>query len=300
MTTPLTVAAATCTDPHLIDLGFMQLSWLQVALLGVVQGITELLPISSTAHLRVIPGILGWPDPGSAFSAAMQLASFIAVVSYFYADIRLLLVDAGRAVKQRDFKDESWKLVVGIALGTLPLIIAGALLKSRLNQCSSPLRGLIVIGVSSLVMALLLGLSEKLASHARRFAALRFADCIWVGLAQALALIPGVSRSGATLTAGLMLGMERQTAARFSFLLGLPAITLAGLYEFWQLYKAHMPMQGWLLLAVGLATASATAFLTIYGLLKFLEHRSTWIFVVYRFLMGVGLIAAVLSGLLPN
>jgi undecaprenyl-diphosphatase len=300
MTTPLTVAAATCSDPHLIDLGFMQLSYFQVALLGVVQGITELLPISSTAHLRVIPGVLGWPDPGSAFSAAMQLASFVAVVSYFFSDIRLLLVDAGRALKQRDFKDESWNLVVGIAVGTLPLVIAGALLKSRLNQCSSPLRGLIVIGISSLVMALLLGLSEKLASHARRFASLRFADCIWVGLAQALALIPGVSRSGATLTAGLMLGMERQTAARFSFLLGLPAITLAGLYELLQLYKAHVPAQGWLLLGVGLVTASATAFATIYGLLKFLEHRSTWIFVAYRFLMGVGLIAAVLSGLLPN
>jgi undecaprenyl-diphosphatase len=275
MTTPLTVAAATCSDPHLIDLGFMQLSYFQVALLGVVQGITELLPISSTAHLRVIPGVLGWPDPGSAFSAAMQLASFVAVVSYFFSDIRLLLVDAGRALKQRDFKDESWNLVVGIAVGTLPLVIAGALLKSRLNQCSSPLRGLIVIGISSLVMAVLLGLSEKLASHARRFASLRFADCIWVGLAQALALIPGVSRSGATLT-------------------------LAGLYELLQLYKAHVPAQGWLLLVVGLVTASATAFATIYGLLKFLEHRSTWIFVAYRFLMGVGLIAAVLSGLLPN
>jgi len=300
MTTALTVAAATCTDPHLLDLGFMQLSWLQIAILGVVQGITELLPISSTAHLRVIPGILGWPDPGSAFSAAMQLASFIAVVSYFFSDIRLLLVNAGRALHQRNFKDESWNLVLGIAIGTLPLIIAGALLKSKLNQCDSPLRGLVVIGISSLVMAILLGVSEKVASHKRRFAALRFVDCIWVGLAQALALVPGVSRSGATLTAGLFLGMERETAARFSFLLGLPAITLAGLYEFLQLYKAHMPAHGWALLAVGLVTASLTAFATIFGLLKFLERRSTWVFVVYRFVMGVGLIAGVVSGLLAN
>jgi undecaprenyl-diphosphatase len=300
MTTALTVAAATCNDPHLLDLGFMQLSWVQIAILGVVQGITELLPISSTAHLRVIPGILGWQDPGSAFSAAMQLASFVAVISYFFADIRSLLVDAGRALHHRNFKDESWNLVLGIAIGTLPLILAGALLKSKLNQCDSPLRGLIVIGISSLVMAALLGLAEKLASHTRRFAALRFSDCIWVGLAQALALIPGVSRSGATLTAGLFLGMERETAARFSFLLGLPAITLAGLYELLQLYKAHLPAHGWLLLGIGLVTASATAFATIYGLLKFLEKRSTWVFVVYRFVMGAGLIAGVLSGILAN
>ena len=300
MTPALTAAVAACTDPHTLDLGFMELSWFQVAILGVVQGVTELLPISSTAHLRVIPGLLGWQDPGSAFSAAMQLASFIAVVSYFFSDIRLLLVDAGRAIRHRDFKDESWKLVLGILVGTLPLAVAGLLLKGWLNQCSSPLRGLIVIGIASMVMALLLALAEKLARHTRRFEALRFSDCIWVGIAQAFALVPGVSRSGATLTAGLFLGMERETAARFSFLLGLPAITLAGFYEILQLYKAHMPSHGWVLLAVGLVTASLTAFATIYGLLKFLERRSTWIFVVYRFLMGAGLVACVVSGLLSN
>ena len=300
MTPAITVAAAACTDTHVLDLGFMQLSWIQIAILGVVQGITELLPISSTAHLRVIPGLLGWQDPGSAFSAAMQLASFVAVVSYFFSDIRSLLVDAGRALSHRDFKDESWKLVLGILIGTLPLAIAGLLLKSWLNQCSSPLRGLIVIGIASMVMALLLALAEKLASHTRRFAALRFSDCIWVGLAQTFALVPGVSRSGATLTAGLFLGMERETAARFSFLLGLPAITLAGFYELLQLYKAHMPSHGWVLLAIGLVTASVTAFATIYGLLKFLEQRSTWVFVVYRFVMGAGLVAGVISGLLAN
>jgi undecaprenyl-diphosphatase len=300
MTPALSAAAAACTDPHTLDLGFQQLTAVQVAVLGVVQGITELLPISSTAHLRVIPGLLGWKDPGSAFSAAMQLASFIAVVSYFFSDIKLLLVDGLRAAYQRDFKDESWRLLLGLILGTVPIVVAGALLRHVLNRCDSPLRGLMVIGISSLVMALLLALSEKLASHARRFSDLRLADCIWVGLAQMLALIPGVSRSGATLTAGLFLGMQRETAARFSFLLGLPAITLAGLFELHQLSKAGVTAHGWMLLAIGLATASVTAFATIYGLLHFLEKRTTWPFVVYRFLMGAGLIAGVATGFLPN
>lgn len=300
MTPALSAAAAACTDAHTLDLGFQQLTAVQVAILGVVQGITELLPISSTAHLRVIPGLLGWQDPGSAFSAAMQLASFIAVVSYFFADIQRLLVNSVRAVQKRNFADESWRLVVGIALGTVPIVIAGGLLRGVLNRCDSPLRGLMVIGISSVVMAVLLALSERVASHARRFGDLRLADCLWVGLAQVLALVPGVSRSGATLTAGLFLGMQRETAARFSFLLGLPAITLAGVFELHQLYKAGVTPHGWLLLAIGLGTASLTAFATIYGLLHFLEKRTTWPFVVYRFLMGAALIAGVATGLLPN
>ncbi len=300
MTPALPAALAACTDSHSIDLGFQQLSAIQVAILGVVQGITELLPISSTAHLRVIPGLLGWQDPGSAFSAAMQLASFLAVVSYFFADIKSLLIDGLRAAHHRDFKDESWRLLLGIGLGTIPIVIAGLLLRPVLNRCDSPLRGLIVIGVSSVAMALLLALSEKLASHSRRFAELRLSDCIWVGIAQALALIPGVSRSGATLTAGLFLGMERETAARFSFLLGLPAITLAGLFEMHQLFKAGLTPHGWALLAIGLVTASITAFATIYGLLHFLQKRTTWPFVIYRFLMGIGLIAGVMGGVLAN
>jgi undecaprenyl-diphosphatase len=293
-------SAVACASAATLDTGFIELTWLQVALLGVIQGITELLPISSTAHLRVIPGLLGWRDPGSAFSAAMQLASFLAVIVYFRRDIRALVTGSAAAIGARDWSSEPLRLVVGIALGTLPLVVAGALLKPLLNSCHSPLRGLLVIGIASIVMALLLAVAERSARHTRAFSALRLRDCLIVGVAQAFALIPGVSRSGSTLTAGLFCGMQRETAARFSFLLGLPAITLAGAYEVFVLVRAGLSSEGWITLAIGLVFASVTAFFAIYALLHYLEKRSTWVFVWYRLAMGVALVAAVATGVLAN
>jgi undecaprenyl-diphosphatase len=223
--------AGACLDSHVVDIGFVNLSWAQVAVLGIVQGVTELQPISSTAHLRVLPGLLGWPDPGSAFSAAMQLASFAAVVVYFRRDI-LNLAGAGvGAGAQRDYRAPECRMLLGILLGTLPLLLVGALLRPVLNGCHSPLRGLLVIGCASIVMSLLLAVLERMARHIRGFGAITLRDGLIDGAAQTLELISGVSRSGATLTAALFYGMERETAARFSFLLGLPAITIAGLFE---------------------------------------------------------------------
>ena len=289
-----------CAHVTSVDMGFVELTWLQMAVLGVLQGITELLPISSTAHLRVIPGILGWRDPGSAFSAAMQLASFAAVLVYFRKDIVGLGSASWRAVRSGNTAAAEFRLVLGILLGTLPLIVGGLLLSPLLNGCHSPMRGLMVIGIASIVMSILLAIAEKTARHRRTFGQITLKDGIIVGLAQALAVIPGVSRSGATLTAGLFCGMERETAARFSFLLGLPAVTLAGLYEIRVLLKAGLSSDGWLTLAVGLLFASATAFAAIYGLLHYLERRSTWIFVWYRLIFGVCIVAAVAGGYLHN
>jgi undecaprenyl-diphosphatase len=159
---------------------------------------------------------------------------------------------------------------------------------------------LLVIGVASIVMSLLLALAEKIARHRRAFDAITLRDGIIVGLAQAFALVPGVSRSGATLTAGLFCGMQRETAARFSFLLGLPAITLAGLFELRVLFKAGLSSSGWVTLLIGLFFASVTAFAAIYGLLRYLERRSTWIFVWYRLAFGIAIVVAVLTGHLSN
>jgi undecaprenyl-diphosphatase len=293
-------SSAACDSASAVDLGFIELSWLQMGVLGVIQGITELLPISSTAHLRVIPALLGWRDPGSAFSAAMQLASFVAVITYFRKDIGNFGGATLRAVTSRNFSSPDFRVVLGILLGTVPLIVAGLFLKPVLNACHSPLRGLLVIGVASIVMSFLLALAEKTARHRRGFGDITLRDGLIVGLAQAFAVIPGVSRSGSTLTAALFCGMERETAARFSFLLGLPAVTLAGLFELRVLYKAGLNSAGWETLLVGLVCASVAAFAAIYGLLHYLERRSTWIFIWYRLLFGVGLVLAVLGGYLRN
>ncbi len=279
-----------CT--HGIDIGFASLSYFQIGLLGVVQGITELLPISSTAHMRVVPALLGWPDPGSAFSAVMQLAALAAVLSYFYKDVRVLLLGTADAVKTRNFQSPAFRMSVGILLATVPIGVVGLLLSPLLNACNSPFRGLQVIAVASIVMAALLAASEWKCSHVRRMEDMRLRDALWVGLAQVGALVPGVSRSGATLTGALFLNFRREDAAQFSFLLGLPAIALAGAKELYVLWHAHIPLEAWQLLFVGLVVGSISAFAAIWGLMRFLEHFSTWLFVAYRALLGVFLLTA--------
>ena len=281
-----------------LDVGFASLDYLQIFILGVIQGITELLPVSSTAHMRVVPALLGWQDPGSAFSAAMQLAALAAVVSYFWRDVRQVTTGSIGAVRRGDYNDRWFKLAVAIVLATIPICIAGLVLSSTLNACNSPLRGLMVIGIACLVMAVLLAAAELRARHTREVGQMRLRDALIVGIAQIGALIPGVSRSGSTLTAALFLNFKREEAARFSFLLGLPAIALAGLKELWVLLHTDLPPHAWPHLLFGLVVASISAFFAIWGLMKFLERFSTWPFVIYRALLGVFLIVAVSTGLL--
>lgn len=283
-----------------LDTGFVALGYLKVGFLGVVQGISELLPISSTAHMRIVPALLGWQDPGSAFSAAMQLAALAAVVSYFWADVRGLAEGTLAALRRRDFEDWNFRFFVWIVLATLPLAIFGVLLKSKLNACNSPLRTLVVIGVACVVMGALLAYAEKAARHVRTIDDVTLKDAMIVGLAQVGALIPGVSRSGSTLTAALFLDLKREEAARFSFLLGIPAIALAGLVELFALRKAGLGVHGWSVLLFGLVVASISAFVAIWTLMRVLERFSAWPFVIYRLLLGIVLIVSVVSGLLPN
>ncbi|PWB82955.1 MAG: undecaprenyl-diphosphatase UppP [Methylocystaceae bacterium] len=288
--------ALACTSG--LDTGFVELGYAKVAALGVVQGITELLPISSTAHMRIVPALLGWKDPGSAFSAAMQLAALAAVVSYFWSDVRTLATGSVQAVVRRDFKDWNFRFVVWIALATVPIGLAGIALSGVLNACGSPLRTLPVIGISCIVMAALLAIAELYCNHTRTLDHVSLKDALIVGLAQVGALIPGVSRSGSTLTAALFLDLKREQAAQFSFLLGLPAITLAGLKELYELFKAHLDAHGWSVLAVGLVVASISAFAAIWSLMRILERFSAWPFVAYRGFIGVVLLAGATTGLL--
>ena len=288
--------ADACSDG--VDMGFVALGHVKVAILGVVQGITELLPISSTAHMRIVPALLGWQDPGSAFSAAMQLAALAAVVSYFWSDVKLLVFGSLGALARRDFANPAFKMALWIIGATIPIVIFGALLSSTLNACGSPLRGLFVIGLACIVMAVLMALAEVSAKHIRHMGDVTWRDAMIVGLAQVGALIPGVSRSGSTLTAALFLGLEREQAARFSFLLGLPAIALAGLRELYALYKAHLDAHGWSVLAVGLVVASISAFAAIWGLMRVLERFSSWPFAIYRAFIGGLLISLVMMGVL--
>lgn len=283
-----------------VDTGFATLDFGQMAVLGVVQGITELLPISSTAHMRVVPALLGWRDPGSAFSALMQLAALGAIVSYFWRDIVGLFTGTWRAVAKGETRSVEFLHAVGVVLATIPIVLGGLALSKALNTCDSPLRSLWVIGASSLVMAILLGLTELLASHRRGAETAKLRDFLMIGVAQVGALIPGVSRSGSTLTAALALGFRRADAARLSFLIGLPAIFLAGAKEALELHRAHLDAHAWTLLAVGLVCGALSALVAIWGLMRFFEHMSSWAFVVYRAALGVFLLYGMWTGWLAD
>jgi undecaprenyl-diphosphatase len=281
-----------------LDTTFASLGYAKIALLGVVQGISELLPISSTAHMRAVPAFLGWPDPGSAFSAAMQLAALAAVLVYFRSDIASVTRGFFRALSggRRARQTPEFRLGAGIILATVPIVIVGQELSGVLNRCGSPLRALMVIGIACFAMAVLMGVAELAARHRRDAKEITYLDALLVGVAQAGALIPGVSRSGSTLAGALFLGFKREDAARISFLLGIPAIAAAGLRELWQLRHAGLSAHGWSVLAVGLIVASISAFFAIWGLMRFLERSSTWPLVIYRAAFGLIVIAGAYEG----
>ncbi|MDE2265226.1 MAG: undecaprenyl-diphosphate phosphatase [Alphaproteobacteria bacterium] len=291
MTTPPPLAAAHGYCAGHLDTTFATLGPAKVALLGVVQGISELLPISSTAHMRAVPAFLGWPDPGSAFSAAMQLAALAAVVTYFWSDIAALTKGSPSALVKRDWADREWRLAVGLVLATIPIGLVGLALTKLLNQCNSPLRAPMVVGLACFVMALLMGWAELAAKHKRNAEQLTLFDAVLIGIAQVGALVPGFFRSGSTLTAALSLGFKREDAARVSFLLGLPAIALAGGRELWLLYRAGIPPHAWEVLSIGLIVSSLSAYVAIWWLMRFLQRFSTWPLVVYRALFGLMLMA---------
>lgn len=279
-----------------VDTTFVSLGTAKIALLGVVQGISELLPISSTAHMRAIPALLGWPDPGSAFSAAMQLAALAAVLVYFRADIAAVTTGFFGAVTGGRRDTPEFRLGGGILLATIPIAIAGYALSGILNKCGSPLRAPMVVGAACFGMAVLMGIAERAARHARETGALTYLDALLIGLAQVGALIPGVSRSGSTFTGALFLGFKREDAARVSFLLGIPAIALAGLNELRVLAHGGLSAHGWYLLGVGLVVSSLSAFVAVWGLMRFLERSSTWPLVIYRAAFGLLVMAGAYSG----
>jgi undecaprenyl-diphosphatase len=288
--TPITTTTTT-TQPSIF----------QAIILGMIQGLTEFLPISSTAHLKVIPVLLGWGDPGVAFTAVIQLGSIAAVLWYFWSDLTQITIGAFTAIKQKNYKSYDLRLAIGIALGTLPIVFFGLLIKIFIpNYDNSPVRSLGAIAIASIVMSLLLGLAEKIGKRQRNFEQLTVTDGILMGLSQTLALIPGVSRSGSTLTAGLFMGLERGAAARFSFLLGIPAITLAGLVELKDVIGAGISNEEIVTMVVGVVSAAIFSYLAIAWLLRFLQTQNTWVFVWYRLAFGVAILSAIATNLLPN
>ncbi len=265
---------------------------LQAIALGLVQGVTEFLPISSTAHLLIFTEALHWNQVGEKyFIDGIQFGSVIAVILYFWKDLRHIGSGSWHAIQTRNWQRDEWKLMVGIGVGTIPALVGGYLLKDQLPE--SP----VVIAWMSIVMSFLLGVAETIGRRQRQFSSLTVQDGLIVGLGQMVALIPGASRSGATLTTALLLGLERQTAARFSFLLGIPTLTIATLYQARQVF---FHIDNLLPLVVGIVSTFIFSYGAIAWLLRFLQTRNTWIFIWYRLAFGIFILVSVTHGLLKS
>jgi undecaprenyl-diphosphatase len=267
------------------------MTFVEAVVLGVVQGLTEFLPISSTAHLRLVPTLFGWGDPGAASSAIIQLGTMLAVVAFFRRDIVNLFKAFIRGISQgKPFKEFDSRMAWYIAAGTIPVGLLGLLFK---NFIETSARSLYLISASLILLALILAVAERISAFRRDVSSITFGDCIIVGFAQALALIPGSSRSGTTITAGLFLGFTREAAARFSFLLSIPAVVASGLFE---LYEVRHSINGVVAFDLSVATivSAVTGFAAIAFLLKYLRSHTTYAFIWYRILLG-GIILLLLS-----
>jgi undecaprenyl-diphosphatase len=267
---------------------------LQAIVLGIVQGLTEFLPISSTAHLRLVPAFFGWDDPGTAFTAVVQLGTMAAVLLYFRHDLWNIARAWLRSLRDPEARGTldarlGWYLIIG----TIPISILGLLFKDKIETDA---RQLVLIGIALIVLGLVLELAEKVGRKERGVESLTMRDGVIIGFAQAAALVPGVSRSGSTISAGLFLGLERAAAARYSFLLSVPAVVLSGLFELKDVGNGGG--------AGAVPTIIATIFAFIVGyasiawFLKYLARHPVTVFVVYRVVLGVVVLALVAGGAL--
>jgi undecaprenyl-diphosphatase len=277
------------------------MSWLEVIVLAIVQGLTEFIPVSSTAHLRIVPALFHWRDPGAPFTAVIQIGTLAAVIWYYWRDI-IRIASAMISDLRRGKMATTQDALLGwmIAAGTLPIVVIGLLFR---HQIKAELRSIYVVSAALAGVALLLALAELImrrreaaGAHGRGVDEVGWRDATVVGFAQAVALIPGASRSGSTILGGLMSGLSREAAARFSFLLSIPAVFAAGVFELVEARKELMASElGPAKLVVAIIVAGVVGYATIPWLLGYLRRRTTFVFIIYRLLL-----AALLFYLLRN
>jgi undecaprenyl-diphosphatase len=276
----------------------------EAIVLGIVQGLTEFLPISSSAHLRIVPALVGWDDPGAAFSAIIQIGTLVAVLIYFRKDIVMIVGAVIRGIIQRKpLESSEAKMGWMIAAGTIPIVLLGLLFKSEIETA---LRSLYWISGALIGLALILSLAEnKIKNRLERNLPLKtmenigWKEAILIGLAQSIALIPGSSRSGVTITGGLLLNLDRATAARFSFLLSLPSVFAAGIFELYKTSGSYTSSPDNIIniLAATLA-AGIVGYASIAFLLNYLKKHTTTIFIAYRLIAGAAVLYLVATGIL--
>lgn len=263
------------------------MSWVQVVVLAIVQGLTEFLPISSSGHLVLVPAFFEWVDQGLAFDVAVHFGSLIAVCIFFRGDIAGLLRGGVQFVTgQRETLEARMALAIGI--GTVPAAVAGLLFAGWIE---TNLRSPTVIVFTLSGYAVLMALADRFGRRERDITQVRISDALVIGCAQALALVPGTSRSGVTITAGRMLGFERQNAARFSFVLSAPVILLATVYKGWEMISGEAAV-AWAQLGVGIAVSAIVAYLSIDFFMRFVRRIGLLPFAIYRFILAAVIVYA--------
>lgn len=270
------------------------MTWLEAVVLGVVQGLTEFLPISSSGHLRIVPALFGWPDPGAAFSAIVQLGTMAAVLVYFATDLWRIASSWVRALVRPELRGQletrlGWYLI----LGTIPIGVFGLLFADQIETGARDLR---IVGWVLIVFGVVLYAVDRVMPQRKQVSDLTLRDGLLFGLAQSLALVPGVSRSGATITAGRLLSFDRASAARFSFLLSVPAVVLSGVYEMRHVGDAGGPEWGPTVVAT--LAAFVVGYASIAWLLRYLTRHSMLVFALYRLVIGALVLVLVYSGVI--
>ncbi|MFO6453779.1 MULTISPECIES: undecaprenyl-diphosphate phosphatase [unclassified Aeromicrobium] len=270
---------------------------LRSVVLGIVQGLTEFLPISSSAHLAIVPQLLGWEDPGAAYTAVVQIGTELAVVLYFWRDIWTIGSGWVKGLFSAEARRASeWRMGWFIIIGSTPIVILGLLLEDLID---SEFRNLWFIGAMLIGMGLVLGLAEKLGRKTKPIADLSTRDAILLGFAQSCALVPGVSRSGATISMGLFLGYERQAATRYAFLLAIPAVVGAGVYKLKDIPGGENAY-GTVPTLVGTAVSFVVGLAVIHWLLKYVSNHSYKPFVIYRVALGSLVLILLAAGVLTG
>jgi len=271
---------------------------LEAIVLGLVQGLTEFIPISSTAHLRIVPALLGWEDPGAAASAVIQIGTLLAVLIYFRGDIVRMTAAFFRGLVHRTpFADPDARLAWNIIAGSVPIVVLGLAFQDFIETGA---RSLWLISGSLIVLALLLGAAEVVAARKERLRGedeITFADAMAIGLGQSLALVPGVSRSGSTIMTGLFRGLSHAAAARFSFLLSIPAIFGSGMYEL-VAERDHLAGLGWGPILMAILVAFISGWASIWFLIRYLRTHTTGVFIWYRIALGIAMLVLLSRGIL--
>jgi undecaprenyl-diphosphatase len=267
-------------------------TWWQAVWLGVVQGATEFLPVSSSGHLVIVPYLLGWPDPGLTLDAILHLGTLMAVLGYFWKDLWRLAQGAWRGVRGQAADDPDARLAWAIVVGTVPAAVIGFLLEDVVERLFEAPRA---AAAFLLVTAALLVLSEVVGRRERPLAAMSWTHALGIGLAQTLAIAPGISRSGSTIAAGLLLGYRREDATRFSFLLSVPIVLGSGMYQLLKLMSQGMGRVTALAVVGGFVAAALTGYLAIVALLALVRRRGLWPFAVYCAALGLLVLTGVLG-----